>query len=134
MFHAAMLCIMEVAHNDIHLLRTVAVDRRGGTGGTGESKGMWARSLSRPDIWWLSPGNFSKHYLSFSCTPCGGIAACASAVHLSDAELNAIPRSDPFSCGPLARLLVENSVRCDVSDGNVCDGRPCDEASPGCRQ
>ena len=68
------------------------------TSRTAASQGTWARSLSSPTIWWLSPGNFSKHYLSFSCTPCG-IKACATAVHLSDAELDAIPQSDPFSCG-----------------------------------
>ena len=123
-----------VARNDIHLLRAAAAGSTVGTGGgaSSSSVGLWARSLSSPDIWWLSPGNFSKHYLSFSCTPCGGIAACASALHLSDAVLDAIPRSDPFSCGLLSRLLVENSVRCNVSDGNVCDGRPCAESPPGC--
>ena len=68
------------------------------TSRTAASQGTWARSLSSSTIWWLSPGNFSKHYLSFSCTPCG-IKACATAVHLSDAELDAIPQSDPFSCG-----------------------------------
>jgi hypothetical protein len=94
--------------------------------GTQSRPGTWARSPTSPDIWWLSPGNFSKHWLTFSCSPCGGVPACKLAANMTEAALDAIPTSDPFSCSMIGdRLVIENSVHCGVGSGNICDGHPC---------
>ena len=50
-------------------------------------------------IWWLSPGNASKHWDTLGCTPCG-VPACTPATlrNVPESVLNSITEGPHFSC------------------------------------
>jgi hypothetical protein len=55
--------------------------------------------------------------------------ACTTAVDIDGTALDKIPTSEPFSRGMISRLLIVNSVNCNASFDNLCDGDPCNVPS-----
>ena len=66
--------------------------------------GLWARSVDGSGhvgdkIWWLRPGNRSKHWVTSGCVPCGVSACTKEALHdVPLAQLDAIVEGPHFRC------------------------------------